>query len=99
MAEVVAPTPVIARLRARNQITLPEPIVTALGATPGERFLVFADGRDSVRLVRIRTSYAGAFPGMWGDTQEARDAWLRDERESSWRRQELYEDEEMDRPG
>ena len=99
MPEPIVEKPAVARLRPRNQLTLPEPVVAALGVTPGERFLVYVEGRDSVRLVRIRTSYAGAFAGMWGDTQEAMDAWLGNERESSWRRQELYEDAEMDPPG
>ena len=98
MADSIVTTPVVAQLRPRNQLTLPEPVVAALGATPGERFLVSVEGPDSVRLVRIRRSYAGAFQGMWGDSQEAVDAWLRSERESSRRRQSLYEDEHVDRP-
>jgi hypothetical protein len=94
MTEPVAPGMSVARLRPRNQLTLPEAVVAAVGATPGERFLVSVEGPDSVRLVRIRASYAGALAGMWGDTQEAIDDWLRAERDS-WRdRQARYEDGE-----
>jgi hypothetical protein len=56
------------------------------------------DGPDSVRLVRIRRSYAGAFKGMWGDSPEAVDAWVRTERATWERRQARYEDEGSDPP-
>jgi hypothetical protein len=98
MSEPIAAAPVVAQLRPRNQLTLPEPVVAALGATPGERFLVSVEGPDSVRLVRIRRSYAGAFQGMWGDSQEAMDGWLRSERETWERRRALYEDHGSDPP-
>jgi hypothetical protein len=93
MAQTIGSMHTVARLRPRNQLTLPEPVVAALGVTPGARFLVSVEGPDSVRLVRIRTSYAGAFKGMWGGTPEARDDWLRSERSTWDRRQALYEDE------
>src|SRR5688572_18047712 len=98
MADSIVTTPVVAQLRPRNQLTLPEPVVAALGARPGERFLVSVEGPDSVRLVRIRRSYAGALQGMWGDSQDAVDAWLRSERETWERRRALYEDEGSDPP-
>lgn len=58
-----------ARLRARNQMTLPEPVVQAAGLAEGDRFLVeiSADDPDVVRLHRIRSSYAGALAGVYGD--------------------------------
>ena len=65
-----------------------------MGARAGERFLVSVDGPDSVRLVRIRESYAGALAGMWGGDQDAVDAWLRAERASWGERQGLYEGDE-----
>ena len=98
MSESIVAAPVVAQLRPRNQLTLPEPVVAALGARPGERFLVSVEGPDSVRLVRIRASYAGAFQGMWGGSQEEVDAWLRSERETWERRRALYEDEVSDPP-
>ncbi|CAN5471016.1 hypothetical protein BH24CHL9_BH24CHL9_04300 [soil metagenome] len=96
---VIQQRPEIARLRPRNQLTLPEPVVRVLGARPGERFLVSVDGPDSLRLVRIRTSYAGALAGMWGSDQDAVDAWLSDERGSWLERQRLYEDDEPGQAG
>ena len=94
MVKGLAPGLEVARLRPRNQLTLPEAVVAALGASTGERFLVAVEGPDSVRLVRIRASYAGALAGLWGDTQEAIDDWLRAERDSWRERQARYEDED-----
>ena len=99
MTDPVAQRPPVARLRRRNQLTLPEPVVRALDAKQGERFLVSVEGPDSVRLVRIRTSYAGALTGMWGDSQEAVDEWLRSERATWERRQAWYEGEVPGRQG
>jgi hypothetical protein len=70
-----------ARLRARNQLTLPEPVVQAGGLSEGERFVVDIDpdDPDTVRLHRIRPSYAGALAGVYGDPaaylEEERKGW------------------------
>ena len=58
-----------ARLRARNQLTLPDEVVTALGFVQGDRFVVevVPDDPDGVYLHRIRHSYAGALAGVYGD--------------------------------
>jgi len=58
MSDIVA----TARLRARNQLTLPDPIVQAAGLDEGATFIVEIDHADPdvVRLRRVRTSYAGA---------------------------------------
>jgi len=72
-----------ARLRTRNQLTIPGPIARAAGIEPGERFVVQLepDDHDTVLLRRVRKSYAGSLPGLWGqDTQ----AYLEGERKT-WR--------------
>jgi hypothetical protein len=68
MNDVVA----TARLRPRNQLTLPDPIVQAAGLEEGATFVVEleADDPDVVRLRRVRTSYAGALKGLYGPTRE-----------------------------
>jgi len=65
-----------ARLRARNQLTLPEPVVHAAGIVEGDRFIVeVAPGDpDTVRLHRIRPSYAGALRDVVGDPVDALEA-------------------------
>jgi bifunctional DNA-binding transcriptional regulator/antitoxin component of YhaV-PrlF toxin-antitoxin module len=71
-----------ARLRARNQLTLPDPVVQAAGIVEGDRFVVELDSQDPdiVRLHRIRASYAGALQGVYGDIDE----YIESER-NSWR--------------
>jgi len=58
-----------ARLRARNQLTIPDPVVQAGALAEGERFVVEIDPEDpdTVRLHRIRPSYAGALRDVYGD--------------------------------
>jgi bifunctional DNA-binding transcriptional regulator/antitoxin component of YhaV-PrlF toxin-antitoxin module len=60
-----------AHLRARNQITIPDSLVRAVGIEPGETFVVEVepDDGDTLRLRRVRTSYAGALRGLWGADQ------------------------------
>lgn len=69
-----------ARLRARNQLTLPDPLVQAAGLAEGDRFTVEVDPAepDVVRLRRLRSSYAGALADVYGDAAEA----LAEERQS-----------------
>ncbi len=71
-----------ARLRGRNQLTLPDRVVQAGGLTEGERFVVEIDPAEpeTVRLHRIRASYAGALRDVYGDPADA----LAEERQS-WR--------------
>jgi bifunctional DNA-binding transcriptional regulator/antitoxin component of YhaV-PrlF toxin-antitoxin module len=70
------------RLRSRNQITIPDPIVRAAGMEPGDTLVVELEPKDpdTLRLRRVRASYAGALRGMWGPDAGAQ---LEDER-GSW---------------
>jgi hypothetical protein len=70
-----------ARLRSRNQLTIPDSVVQAGGIAEGERFAVEfdPDDPDTVRLHRIRPSYAGALDAVYGDARaylaEQRRGW------------------------
>jgi hypothetical protein len=68
MSEIIA----TARLRSRNQLTLPDLIVQAAGLDEGATFVVELDPSepDLVRLRRVRTSYAGALKGLYEPTDE-----------------------------
>lgn len=82
MALTIAQRPTLeARLRARNQLTLPDPVVQAVGLAEGDRFIVDTDPNDPdvVRLRRIRDTYAGTLAGVYGDATTA----LAEER-ASW---------------
>lgn len=72
-----------ARLRPKNQLTIPEAVVRTVGAEIGDRFRVETDG-DSIRLIPVRKSYFGALKGLWPDNwmeelREERDSWSRRE--------------------
>ena len=71
-----------AHLRARNQITIPDSIVRAAGIESGETFVVELEPEDgdTLRLRRVRTSYAGVLRGLWGADagvflESERNAW------------------------
>ena len=61
-----------ARLRSRNQLTLPNDIVEAAGISEGDSFVVELEPADPdvVILRRVRTSYAGALKGMYVPIEE-----------------------------
>jgi len=69
-----------ARLRPKNQLTLPEPIVEAFEARPDDMLVFEADPRQprtaTVRL--IPREFAGALTGVYGTTGEVK-AFLREE--------------------
>lgn len=69
------------RLRARNQLTLPDAVVQAAGLAVGDRLIVDLDpdAAGVVRLRRIRRTYAGALADVYGDATAA----LAEER-TSW---------------
>jgi hypothetical protein len=68
MADIVA----TARLRGRNQLTLPDAIVQAAGVEEGATFVVEVDPSDPdvVRFRRIRPSYAGSLRGLYEPVAE-----------------------------
>jgi bifunctional DNA-binding transcriptional regulator/antitoxin component of YhaV-PrlF toxin-antitoxin module len=72
-----------ARLRAKNQLTLPEPIAEALGARTNDVLVFETDpmqpGVAHVHLVRA--GLAGALTGVYGTTQQVK-AFLREEHEA-----------------
>lgn len=72
-------------MRAKNQLTLPDVIVKAVGAGEGDRFRVTVrDG--AITLEPIRKSYAGSLKGLWPpgwmeELRQERDSW---ERRETW---------------
>lgn len=73
-----------ARVRARYQVTLPEPVADALAAHPDDRLLFEADPAEPgvVRIRKARVSWAGAATGVFGTEAEVLE-FLREER-ASW---------------
>ena len=71
-----------ARLRQRNQLTIPDAIVREARIEPGETFVVELepDQPETLLLRRVRSSYAGALRGLWGkdvgaDLEADRKTW------------------------
>ncbi len=65
-------------------MTIPETIVEAAGVTEGDRFVVIVepDDPDTIRLHRVRDTYAGALRDVFGDVDtylsQERAGWDRD---------------------
>jgi len=79
MVASVAPKPAVAQLRAKNQLTLPNAIVTEVGAEIGDRFRVSVS-EGAIRLEPIRKSYYGSLKGLWPpdwmeELRRERDSW------------------------
>jgi hypothetical protein len=72
-----------ARLRRKSQLTLPEAVVQAAHAQVGDRFVVEVapDDPDTIRLLRVRPTYAGALADLYDEPEgyltEERATWTR----------------------
>lgn len=69
----------VARLRPKNQLTLPEGVVREAGVEVGDRFRVTVDD-GVISLLPIRKSYYGALKGVWpadwlAELRRDRDSW------------------------
>ena len=73
-----------ARLRAKNQITVPEPIVSALEAQADDTLVFEADAAEPgvIRVRLLPRSFAGTLTGTYGTTAEVK-AFL-DEEHEAW---------------
>ena len=69
-----------ARLRAKNQITVPEPVVRALDAHEDDTLVFEADATEAgvFRVRLLPRTFAGALTGVYGTTSEVT-SFLRDE--------------------
>lgn len=73
-----------ARLRAKNQLTVPEPIVRALEAGPDDTLVFVADPAEpGVAHVRVvPRDFAGSLTGTYGTTEDVL-TFVREER-AAW---------------
>lgn len=72
-----------ARLRPKNQLTLPEPIADALDAQVDDVlvFEIVPDVPGTARVRLIPRRFAGALTGLYGTTDDVK-AFLREEHEA-----------------
>jgi bifunctional DNA-binding transcriptional regulator/antitoxin component of YhaV-PrlF toxin-antitoxin module len=73
------------RLRAKNQLTLPESVARAVDAHPGDQFRIWVEEDGTIALRKSGASSYGKFPGLWGSTSEEIAAHL-DELRDEWER-------------
>jgi hypothetical protein len=82
MTDVTISRPVAAeaRLRAKNQLTLPEAIAGALDARPDDVLVFEADPREpgQAHVYLVRAAYAGSMSGIYGTSEDVI-AFLREE--------------------
>jgi bifunctional DNA-binding transcriptional regulator/antitoxin component of YhaV-PrlF toxin-antitoxin module len=72
MTTLVPPVAAEARLRRKNQITLPEQIASALDARPDD-ILVFETNPEDPHMACVRVlprSFAGSMTGLYGTTEQ-----------------------------
>ena len=67
------------RLRRKNQLTVPDAVLTEIGAAVGDTFVVSVED-GAIRLERVLPSYAGVLAGVypvdWAAQLRAdRDSW------------------------
>lgn len=79
------PIEVVAVLRERNQVTLPERLASALEARPGDELaLTFDEAMPRTAQLRVLPrSYAGIAGDVYGRTAEERAAYVAEER-ATW---------------
>ncbi|HET7700508.1 MAG TPA: hypothetical protein VFM06_06540 [Candidatus Limnocylindria bacterium] len=79
------PIEVIAVLRQRNQLTLPDRLASALDARPGDELaLTFDESMPSTAQLRVLPrSYAGIVGDLYGRTAQERAAYIAEER-ATW---------------
>jgi hypothetical protein len=72
--------PTVARIRPKNQITVPDAALAEIGVGVGDRVLVTVED-GVVKLEPIRSNYFGALKGVWGANWMEE---LRAERDRDW---------------
>jgi bifunctional DNA-binding transcriptional regulator/antitoxin component of YhaV-PrlF toxin-antitoxin module len=77
-----SPLEIEATVRDKNQMTIPRQVAERHGIEPGQRILFLDEGRDGEFIVRVlRSSYAGALTGIYGNTTDEAVEYVRHERE------------------
>lgn len=78
--------PVLSTISSKNQITLPARLLRELGIGPGDRVSIRKDGDRLVLRPRPKDwadYYGGSMRGLYGNTKEEIDAYIRGIREGS----------------
>ncbi len=86
--------PALSTISSKNQITLPIHLLREIGLGPGDRLAVSREGNRLILRARPKnwaSHYAGSLKGLYGNTREEIDAYIKEQRDDS-HRAELIEE-------
>jgi AbrB family looped-hinge helix DNA binding protein len=86
--------PVLSTISSKNQITLPVQLLREIGLGPGDRLAVTREGNRLILRARPKNwaeYYGGSLKGLYGNTVEEIDDYVRELRDDN-RRQRLIEE-------
>jgi antitoxin ChpS len=87
--------PVMSTISSKNQITLPARLLRELGIGAGDRVSIRVDGDRLILRPRPKDwadYYGGSMRGVYGDTKEEIDAYIREVREGWDERDRVVEE-------
>jgi AbrB family looped-hinge helix DNA binding protein len=83
--------PALTTISSKNQITLPAHLLREMGLGAGDRLAISREGNRLVLRARPRdwvSYHGGSLPGLYGDTKEEMDAYVKGLRDE-WEREQL----------
>jgi antitoxin ChpS len=86
--------PALTTISSKNQITLPAQLLRELGLGAGDRLAISREGNRLILLPRPKDwveYYGGSLRGLYGDTKEEEDAYIRELRKDAGRDQAIEE--------
>jgi len=86
--------PALSTISSKNQITLPAQILREMGLGAGDRLAVTREGNRLILRPRPKDwveYYGGSLRGLYGETREEEDAYIRELRDDTVREQAIEE--------
>jgi AbrB family looped-hinge helix DNA binding protein len=87
--------PAVSTISSKNQITLPAQLLREMGLAAGDRLAMTREGNKLILRARPKDwirYHAGSLAGLYGDSPEEQDQYLRDLRESDGERDRAIEE-------
>jgi AbrB family looped-hinge helix DNA binding protein len=87
--------PAVSTISSKNQITLPAHLLREMGLTAGDRLAVTREGNKLILRARPKDwirYHAGSLRGLYGDSREDREEYLRELREDNLERDRAIEE-------
>jgi AbrB family looped-hinge helix DNA binding protein len=87
--------PAVSTISSKNQITLPAHLLREMGLAAGDRLAVSREGNKLILRARPRDwirYHAGSLAGLYGNSREEQDQYLRELREDDAERERAIEE-------